>query len=84
MSDIKLTVKCPRIEKPVNEFTCVVERLASHMRYQDADGTFKPVQPAKTENWIVLAETQNGAEKIAAYHFYCSNIISVFANTIAL
>lgn len=72
-------IQCPKIESPITKFSCDVLRSASNMRYQDAaDGKWKPVQPEKWEEWTVLAETKEGAKKIAEYHFYnsdSSNII---------
>jgi len=42
------------------------------MRYQEFTGEWKPVQPERWEKWNVLAETKEGARKIAKYHFYQS------------
>jgi len=67
------TIKCPAIEKPVIPFSCDVLRSASKMHYQETSGEWKPVQPERWENWTVLAETKDGARKIAEYHFYQSN-----------
>jgi hypothetical protein len=66
------TIKCPSIEKPLKQFACEVLRPASNMRYQDTTGEWKPVQPERWEIWQVLAETIDGARKIAEYHFYQS------------
>lgn len=68
------TIQCNAIEKPMKQFFCDVLRTASSMRYQEAsDGKWYPVQPERWEKWTVLAETKEGAKKIAEYHFYQSN-----------
>jgi hypothetical protein len=66
-------IKCPAIEKPMKQFFCEVLRTASSMHYQEYTGEWKPVQPERWENWTVLAETKEGAKKIAEYHFYQSH-----------
>lgn len=72
------TIECRAIEKPVKQFSCEVLRSASNMRYQDAsDGKWKPIQSERVENWMVLAETIEGAQKVAEYHFYNSKNIIV-------
>lgn len=72
------TIECASISKPVKKFSCEVLRPASNMRYQDAtDGKWKKIQPERLENWIVLAETLEGAQKVAEYHFYSSKNIIV-------
>lgn len=72
------TIQCPAIEKPVKQFSCDVTRQASSMRYQDAaDGKWKPIQPERRESWTVLAETLDGAQRVAEYHFYASKDIIV-------
>lgn len=78
--DITGTIKSAHIEKPLRTFSCVVLRSESRMRYQDgADGKWKPVQPEHWERWKVLAETEQGAQKIAEYHFFMSSEIKVTA-----
>lgn len=68
------TIQRPSIEKPINKFGCNVLRKASEMRYQDAtDGKWKPISPERCESWVVLAQTKEGAQKIAEYHFYQSD-----------
>lgn len=68
------TIQCRSIEKPVNSFLCNVLRGESNMRYLDSvDCQLKPVQPSRWEEWNVLAETKEGARKIAEYHFYQSD-----------
>ena len=47
------------------------------MKYQDSNGDWKPVQPERLENWTVMAETKEGAKKIAEYHFYQSKNIKI-------
>mgnify|MGYP006919530617 FL=1 len=56
----------------MRQFLCYVLRTASNMRYQEFTGEWKPVQPERWEKWNVLAETKEGARKIAKYHFYQS------------
>lgn len=76
------TIQCRAIEKPENEFLCEVERPASSMMYQDAtDFKWKPVQQGRVEFWKVLAETMEGAMRIAQYHFYNSKILNITDNT---
>lgn len=65
-------IKCPAIEKPNRQFSCDVLRSTSNMHYQEITGEWKPIQPERWENWTVLAETKEGARKIAEYHFYQS------------
>lgn len=68
------TIQCNAIEKPTQKFSCKVLRSASRMRYQDgSDGKWKPVQSERWEDWTVLAETKEGATKVAQYHFYNSD-----------
>lgn len=57
----------------MRQFSCDVLRTASKMHYQEITCEWKPVQPERWENWTVLAETKEGARKIAEYHFYQSN-----------
>ena len=78
-------IKCPSIEKPLKKFLCKVLRAESELEYQDSqDGLWKPIHPENWEYWGILAETQEGAKKIAEYHFYLSNakniIISNYEN----
>ena len=75
------TIQCPAISKPAKQFTCEVLRPASHMRYQEPqNGKWIPIQPERTECWTVLAETIEGAQKVAEYHFYASKNIVVTNN----
>jgi len=67
------TIQCPAIEKPMRKFLCDVLRPATSMHYQEITGEWKPIQPERFEQWNVLAETKEGARKIAEYHFYRSN-----------
>lgn len=68
------TIKCISIEKPDKQFLCDVLRPASELRYQDStDGIWKPVQPERWEKWTVLAETKEGAKKIAQRNFHLTN-----------
>lgn len=68
------TIQCASIENPVNKFECNVLRQVSSMRYQDAvDGKWKPVHSERWESWTVLAQTKEGAKKVAEYHFYQSD-----------
>jgi hypothetical protein len=72
------TIQCPSISKPTKQFLCEVLRPASQMRYQDPqNGNWKPVQHERSENWKVLAETKEGAKKVAEYHFYASKNITI-------
>lgn len=63
------TIKCNAIEKPERKFLCKVLRAAVFNVFY---------QPEKWEEWIVLAETKEGARKIAEYHFYRSDETKIF------
>ncbi|HYD20002.1 MAG TPA: hypothetical protein VEB40_00905 [Flavipsychrobacter sp.] len=75
-------IQCIAIEKPVKKFRCEVIRHASSFRYLDApDYTWKPIRPKRQETWTVLAETMEGAKRIAEYHFYDSSSIKIYNDT---
>lgn len=63
------TIKSSHIEQPINKFICLVKR-------SEVFNVF--FQPTKWEVWNVLAETKEGAKKIAKYHFYRSKENEIF------
>lgn len=63
------TIQCPGMEKPENRFICKVLRAESNNVFHT---------PERWEDWIVLAQTEVGARKIAEYHFYRSNPENIF------
>jgi len=68
------TIECRAIEKPNIKFKCDVLRAHSNMNYLDShDGKLKPIRPERWEQWNVLAQTLDGARKVAQYHFYQSD-----------
>jgi len=71
------TIQCPSIEKPHKEFLCDVIRPQSNIYYQDGKGNLHPLHGEESEQWVVLAETIDGAMKIAKYHFFLSKILNV-------
>lgn len=57
------TISCPAIEKPEKEFRCRVLRAACTNVF---------FTPERWEDWVVLAQTEVGARRIAEYHFFRS------------
>jgi hypothetical protein len=64
MDIIMPTIHCTAIEKPAKKFVCRVKRAPV------SNVLFKP---ARWEDWTVLAETKEGAFKVACWHFYLSD-----------
>ena len=63
------TIQCSAIEQPTIKFNCKVLRAAVFNVFY---------QPEQWEIWTVLAETIDGARKIARYHFYRSDENKIF------
>lgn len=62
------TIQNPQIERSVKTFKCKVKRAAvDNVIHRDP----------RWEEWRVLAETKEGAKKIAEYHFYRAHKIII-------
>ena len=57
------TIHASHIEKPKKKFSCLVLRAPVFNVYH---------HPERWEQWTVLAQTKDGAHKVASYHFYRS------------
>lgn len=62
------TIQNPQIEKAIRTFKCKVKRAAvDNVIHRDP----------RWEEWRVLAETKDGARRIAEYHFYRAHKIII-------
>lgn len=62
------TIQAHHIEQPLRTFKCKVKRHAvDNVIHRDS----------RWEEWRVLAETKDGARRIAEYHFYRAHKIVI-------